>query len=78
MEHQGNRFMGGDYNIEGLLKGLSGLLCLVAITCEALLRCAATPLAGFGLFFRVSLRGRHGALLRCVCSLCGGNLPKRT
>jgi hypothetical protein len=28
--------------MESLLQGLGGLLCLAAITCEALLRCAIT------------------------------------
>ena len=31
--------------IEGLLEGFSGLLRLTAITCEALLRCAAATLS---------------------------------
>jgi hypothetical protein len=40
------------------------VLCLAAIPCEALLRCAAaTTRAGFGGFFGVSCAWRHQALL---------------
>jgi hypothetical protein len=37
--------------MESLLHDLGGVLCLAAITCEALLRLQATALSGFGLFF---------------------------
>jgi hypothetical protein len=57
--------------IEGLLEGLSGVLRLAAITFEALLRFEAAALSGFGLLFGVSLRERHGALLRFVWVFCG-------
>jgi hypothetical protein len=63
--------------LESLLQDLSGVLRLAAVALEAFLRCAATALSGFGLFFRISLRGRHGAFLRCIWVLCGGSLPKR-
>jgi hypothetical protein len=52
--------------IEGLLEGFGGMLRLAAITCEALLRFEAAALCGFGPLFGVSLRERHGALLRFV------------
>ena len=57
--------------IEGLLKGLGGVLRLAAVTLQALLRLKTATLSGFGLFFRVSLRGRHSALLCVVWVLCG-------
>ena len=62
--------------IEGLLEGLSSLLCLAAITREALLRCAVA-LSGFRVLFGVSWGGRRGALLDSVW-VCGDcRLPKR-
>src|SRR5262249_38518424 len=63
--------------IEGLLKGFSGLLRLAAITLKALLGFEVATLSGFGLFCRISLRGRHCAFLRYIWLLCGGSLPKR-
>jgi hypothetical protein len=51
---------------ERLLEGFGDLLRLAAITCQALLRCAVATLSRFYLFFRVSLRGRNGVLLRVV------------
>ena len=40
--------------MESLLQDLSGVLCLAAITCEALLRLQVTALSGFRVFFDVS------------------------
>ena len=57
--------------IEGLLEGLDGVLRLAAVAREALLRCEAAALSGFGPLFGVLLRERHGALLRFVWVLCG-------
>src|SRR5882672_7709096 len=57
--------------IEGLLEGLSGVLRLAAITCEALLRLKTATLSGFGLLCGVSFSGGHGALLDSV-GVCGG------
>jgi hypothetical protein len=39
--------------MEGVLQDLRGVLRLAAITCEALLRCAAATLSGFRVFFEV-------------------------
>jgi hypothetical protein len=63
--------------MERLLQGLRCLLRLTAVTLQALLRVAVATLSGFGLSFRVSLRERHGALLRCVWVLYGCSLPQR-
>ena len=60
------RLFGMGQSKERLLEGLGSVLRLAAITCEALLRCAAATLSGFSLLFRISLRGRHGAFLRCM------------
>ena len=57
--------------IEGLLEGLGGVLRLAAVALQALLRFEAAALSGFGLFFGVSLRGRHSALLCSVRCFCG-------
>jgi hypothetical protein len=57
--------------IEGLLEGLGGVLRLAAISLEALPRCETAALSGFGLFFGVSVCGRHTALFRFVW-VCGG------
>jgi hypothetical protein len=54
------------------------VLRLAAITCEALLRCAATTLSGFPVLFDASFRGGHGALLDAVWVFGGCRLPKRT
>jgi hypothetical protein len=62
--------------IEGLLEGFGGMLRLATVTREALVRFEAA-LSGFRAFFGVLLRGRHAALLRCVCVFGGGSLPKR-
>ena len=67
--------MGDAQVIESLLQDLGGVLGLAAIPCQALLRCAAATLSRFRLFFRVSLRGRNGVLLRVVGALCAGWLP---
>jgi hypothetical protein len=64
--------------LQGVLQGLDGLLCLVVITCEALLRCEAATLSDFRVFFDVSCGGRHGVLLASVGVFSGGRLPKRT
>jgi hypothetical protein len=48
---------------EGLLEDLSGVLRLAPITLEALVRCKAAALSGFGVFFAVSFRWRHTVLL---------------
>jgi hypothetical protein len=50
--------------IQGLLEGLSSLLCLVAITYEALLGLQAAPVSGFGMFFGPSFGWGH-RVLRC-------------
>jgi hypothetical protein len=64
--------------MEGLLQGFGGLLRLEAITLEALLGFEAMPLSGFGVFFHVTLRWEHGALLGSVW-VCGGcSLLKRS
>jgi hypothetical protein len=60
--HQGFRKPQG---IEGLLEGLGGPLRLTAVACEALLRCAATALSGFGVFFDISFGCGH-RVLRCA------------
>ena len=52
--------------MERLLHDLGGVLRLVAIPCEALLRCEAATLSGFDLFFGLSCAWGHGALLRFV------------
>jgi hypothetical protein len=63
--------------LESLFHDLGGVLRLAAITCEALLRCAAATLSGFRVVFGVSCAGGHGALLDSVW-VCGGcRLPKR-
>ena len=63
--------------MESLLQDLGGVLCLAAITCEALLRVQATALSGFGLFFGVSCRWGHDALLDAVWVYGGGRLSRR-
>ena len=57
--------------IEGLLEGLGGVLCLAAVLCETLLRCAITTASGFGVFFCASLCWRHGKLLCTVWIVWG-------
>jgi hypothetical protein len=49
--------------IQGLLQDLGGVLRLAAVALEAFSGRTAPALSGFGVFFRVSFRGRHGALL---------------
>src|SRR5262245_39461882 len=44
--------------IKGLLEGLGGVLRLAAVVREALLRCAAATLSGFGVLLSVSFCGR--------------------
>ena len=63
--------------IEGLLEGLGGVLRLAAVTCEALLRCAAATLSGFGVFLAYRVVGTWCAPVFRV-GLGGGSLPKRT
>jgi hypothetical protein len=67
----GHQVVGEPQVLQGLLQGLGGVLRLAAITCEALLRYEAAALSGFGPSFGVSLRARHGALLRFVLVFCG-------
>ena len=62
--------------MEGLLQDLDGVLRLATITCEALLRCAAATLSGFGVFFDVSCGERHGVLLCFGGGFGGRSLPK--
>jgi hypothetical protein len=57
--------------IEGLVEGLGGVLRLAAVALQALPRFEAAALSGFSLFFGVSLRGRHSALLCSVRCFCG-------
>src|SRR4029453_3021417 len=57
--------------IEGLLEGFGGLLCLAAITGEALLCCAAATRSGFRELFGVSCGGGHEELLCPVWLWCG-------
>jgi hypothetical protein len=74
----GHQVFGVTQVIEGLLEGISGVLCLAAITCEAFLRCAASPLTGFRVVLGVSYAWRHGVILHCVEVCGGGSLSKRT
>jgi hypothetical protein len=55
--------------MERLFHDLGRMLRLAAITCEALLCCAAATLSGFGVLLSVSFRGRHVALLASVVRL---------
>jgi hypothetical protein len=64
--------------LESLLQDLGGVLCLAAITCEALLRLQATALSGFGLLFGVSCRWGHDALLDAMWVYGGGRLSTCT
>ena len=73
----GHQVFGEAQVIEGLLEGLGGVLRLAAITCEALLRCAAAALSGFGLFFGVSC-GWETWCAPCSVWVFGCSLPKRT
>src|SRR4029453_19358221 len=58
--------------MQSLFVGLDGMVRLAAIPCEALLRCAAATLSGFGVLFGVSFAGGHSALLRIsVLSMMG-------
>ena len=74
----GHQIYGEAQVLRGLLQGLDGLLCLVVITCEALLRCEAATLSDFRVFFHVSCGGGHGVLLASVGGFSGGRLPKGT
>ena len=60
--------------MEGLLQNPGGVLRLAAITCEALLRCAAAALSGFGVFLRGSFAWGHYVLLCFVRVSAGGSL----
>ena len=62
--------------MEGLLQDRGGVLRLEAITLKALLHCETVALSGFGLFFRVTFRGRHGALLASMGGFGGYSLTK--
>ena len=55
--------------MKSLHQDRGGVLCLAAITCEALLRLQATALSGFGLFFGVSFRWGNNALLELCASV---------
>ena len=57
--------------IKGLLKGFGGVLRLAVITCEALLRCAATTLSGFSVAFLIGFGTNHSVLLQGLSLLCG-------
>jgi hypothetical protein len=48
--------------IEGLLEGLGSLLGVALVACEALVRWAATALAGFGVAFLIGFGPRHDVL----------------
>src|SRR5207253_3174331 len=61
----GHKVVRQPQSIEGLLEGLGGVLRLAAITCEALLHCAAATLSGFGVLFGGSYGEGHGVLLCC-------------
>jgi hypothetical protein len=62
----GHEVMRKPQGIEGLLEGLSSLLRLAAITCEARLCLQVAPVSGFGMFFGASFGWGHGALLCTV------------
>src|SRR4029453_7596682 len=59
----GHEVFGEAQGIEGLLEGLSGLLCLAAIAYKALVRYAATTLSGFDVLCSVSFAWGLGVLL---------------
>jgi hypothetical protein len=62
--------------MDGLLQDRGGVLRLEAITRKALLHFETAALSGFGLFFRVAFRGRHGTLLASMGGFGGYNLTK--
>jgi hypothetical protein len=62
----GDQGIGEAQVMESLFQDRSGVLSLAAITCEALLRCAAATLSGFRVFFGLSCARGHGALLDSV------------
>jgi hypothetical protein len=64
--------------IEGLVKGLGGVLRLTAVSYETLLRFQATTLASFGELSGVSFPWGHEALLVSVGGFGHCSLPKRT
>jgi hypothetical protein len=74
----GHQVFGEAQVLESLRQDLGGMLCLAAITGEALLRLQATALSGFGLFFGVSFRWGHDALLDSEWVCGGGSLSKCT
>jgi hypothetical protein len=61
--HEGFRQPQG---FDGSLTGLDGLLRLAAVAHEALLRCEATTLAGFGVFFLRIVCWGHREILRFI------------
>ena len=64
--------------IEGLLEGFGGVLRLAAVAREALVRFEITAPSGLGMFFDLSLYGRHDAAPSFRVGLWGGRLSKRT
>lgn len=64
--------------IKGLLERLGSVLCLAAVAREACVRFETTAPSGFGLFFDLSLYGRHDAAPSFRVGLWGGRLSKRT
>jgi hypothetical protein len=62
--------------LKGLLEGLSSLLCLAAITCEALLGLQAAPVSGFDMFFGTSFGWGHRVLRCSVWGLYGCRLSQ--
>jgi hypothetical protein len=58
------------------LEGLCGVLRLAAIPREALLRCAATTLSGFHMFFDIACGGGHATLLLVCGSVAVAVCPR--
>src|SRR5262249_49219040 len=57
--------------MERLFHDRGSVLRLAAITCETLLRCAATALSGFAVAFLIGFGTSHRVLLRVWCVPCG-------
>jgi hypothetical protein len=58
--HLSHEVFGEAQGMESLLQGLGGLLCLAAVTLEALLGFEVATLSGFRVFFCISFGWRHG------------------